>query len=189
MTRSAASRVPPSSDALQLDRLDAARRPRRPAGACAGWRRSGGRARRVGVEEQHRDPVPGGAERGDVVEARRRGGGRRRAPAGRSRCPGAPASSTIFSTSDVGRLSTTYQPRSSSTSAAAGPPRPGHPRDQHDVRHGAEASQRRVLGGSRRYEQRGDVAASAYSGARARNPGGGAGSTIRSTAGRWRPAR
>ena len=41
--------------------------------------------------------------------------------------PGIEASSTTFSTSDAGRLSTAYQPRSSSTSAAAERPAPDMP--------------------------------------------------------------
>src|SRR6478752_5825165 len=41
--------------------------------------------------------------------------------------PGLLASSTIVSTSDVGRLSTTYHPRSSSTSAAPDRPAPDIP--------------------------------------------------------------
>jgi hypothetical protein len=41
--------------------------------------------------------------------------------------PGALASSTIFSTNEVGRLSTTYHPRSSSTAAAVERPAPDAP--------------------------------------------------------------
>ena len=51
--------------------------------------------------------------------------------------PGIEASSTIFSTSEDGRLSTTYHPRSSSTSAVADRPAPDI-RDEDDLRHWAE---------------------------------------------------
>ena len=96
-------------------------------------------------------------------------------------------------TSEVGRLSTTYQPRSSRTAAALERPAPDRPGDHHDVGHPRPASRatpsrrrsegpvRRRLARLRRSEQRGGcVAAPAYSRRRARKPAGGAGSSIRS---------
>jgi len=92
--------------------------------------------------------------------------------------PGLLASSTIVSTSDVGRLSTTYQPRSSSTAAAAERPAPDNP----VIRTMSATTAERIAYSFRvrRYRRRGMVAASRYSAARSRNPSGGAGSSIRS---------
>ena len=92
--------------------------------------------------------------------------------------PGLLANSTIVSTNEVGRLSITYQPRSSSTAAAPERPAPDNPviRTMSATAGNRIAYNLRVL----RYSNRGMVAASRYSLARSRNPSGGAGSSIRS---------
>ncbi len=168
--------------ALELDRLDAARRPRRPADAGVGSRRTGGPARpstRRGTATV--TLVAGGAHRTDLGAAPRRVGGRRRAPAGRCRCSASPPVRRSSPISDVGRLSTTNHPRSSSTSATPDRPAPESPVIRTIVRHRLERLRDGRRRRRRRYSRRGMVAASAYSGASARNPAGGAGSTIRSS--------
>ena len=54
--------------------------------------------------------------------------------------PGACASSSTLDINDVGRLSITNQPRSSSTSATRGTPGAGQPRDDDEVGHPDECT-------------------------------------------------
>ena len=103
------------------------RPPRRRAGACAAWCRSASPARRSrhrGTAMRTRWPsARSAATLGSTSTCWRPATSASRSMS----LPGLLASSTIVSTSDVGRLSTTYQPRSSSTAAAPERPAPDKP--------------------------------------------------------------
>ena len=106
--------------------------------------------------------------------------------------PGTLARSTMVRTRDVGRLSTTYQPWSSRSAAALVRPAPDRP--VIITMSAMRPAYRGVLPGGRTSQaclwrrsssRRGMLAASGYSGARARKPAGGGGSSMWTTTRPW----
>ena len=185
MTRSAASRVPCSS--CRSSSIDSSRpsvvrgervlAPRR--------RRSAARARRPRVEEQHGHPVAGRPATRRRCRARCRGCGRRRARGARCRCPG-PTPARRSSHERRRQVVDDVPPEVLEHVGGRRPPCAGHAGDEDDLGHrGRLPSGRRAARGRftrvgrPQVQQPGTVAASSYSAARARNPAGGAGSTIR----------
>ena len=122
------------------------------------------------------DTVTGGAQRGDVGQHVGVLAAGRRAPGGRCHRPASPPARRSCRRSEVGRLSTTYQPRSSSTAAAADRPAPDKPGDQDDVGHRLRIYRRvaRAADGDTAGAGSSPPARTPVRGAR--NPAGGAGS-------------